>query len=64
MRDQGNNIVLAEHGELGRYSIQFEAPDLLLFCENETNFVRVFGASSGEPYRKDAFHGPACRSLP
>jgi hypothetical protein len=56
LRDHGNNIVLAEHDDLGLHSIQFEAPDLLLFCENETNFVRVFGATSGEPYRKDAFH--------
>jgi hypothetical protein len=56
LRDQGNNIVLAEHDELGRYSIQLEAPDLLLFCENETNFARVFSTSSGEPYRKDAFN--------
>jgi hypothetical protein len=56
LKDQGSGLVLAQHEGLGLYSIQFEAPDRLLFCENETNFVRLFGASSGEPYRKDAFH--------
>jgi hypothetical protein len=56
LKDQGSGVVLAEHDGLGTYSIQFEAPNRLLFCENETNFVRLFGASSGEPYRKDAFH--------
>ena len=56
LKDQGSGVVLAEHDGLGTYSIQFEAPNRLLFCENETNFVRLFGASSGERYRKDAFH--------
>jgi hypothetical protein len=56
LKDRGSGLVIAEHDQLGCYSIQFETPDRLLFCENETNFVRVFGASSGEPYRKDAFH--------
>jgi Mannosylglycerate hydrolase MGH1-like glycoside hydrolase domain len=56
LKDQGKGVVAAEHAALGSYTIQFEAPDRLLFCENETNFVRLFGATSGEPYRKDAFH--------
>jgi hypothetical protein len=56
LQDQGSGLVSAEHEGLGRYSIEFEAPDRLLFCENESNFVRLFGASSGEPYCKDAFH--------
>ncbi len=56
LKDQGNGLMSVRHEALGLYSIQFEAPDRLLFCENETNFVRLFGASSGEPYRKDAFH--------
>jgi Mannosylglycerate hydrolase MGH1-like glycoside hydrolase domain len=56
LKDHGNGLVLAQHEGLGVYSIEFETPDRLLFCENETNFVRLFGASSGDPYRKDAFH--------
>jgi hypothetical protein len=56
LKDHGSGLVLAEHDQLHSPSIQFETPDRLLFCENETNFVRLFGASSGEPYRKDAFH--------
>src|SRR5205085_7285786 len=56
LKTQDGGLVSAQHDALGLYSIEFEAPDRLLFCENESNFVRLFGASSGEPYRKDAFH--------
>src|SRR5205807_10505348 len=56
LKDQGKCVVVAQHAALGSYTIQFDAPDRLLFCENETNFVRLFGATSGERYPKDAFH--------
>src|SRR5260370_10423557 len=56
LKAQDGGLVFAQHDALGLHSLEFEAPDRLLFCENESNFVRLFGASSGEPYRKDAFH--------
>ncbi|HEY7245085.1 MAG TPA: glucosidase [Xanthobacteraceae bacterium] len=55
LKDRGAGLVLAQHDELGTYSIQLEAADRLLFCENESNFVRLFGMK-GHGYFKDAFH--------
>ena len=53
---QGDGLVLAQHDELGAFSIQFEAPDRLLFCENETDFARLFGFGPAQGPFKDAFH--------
>ena len=55
LKDQGRGLVRAQHSQLGNYSIQFEEADRLLFCENETNLPRLFGAQS-QGYFKDAFH--------
>ncbi|HEV8247576.1 MAG TPA: glucosidase, partial [Polyangiaceae bacterium] len=49
----------ASHHELGRFSFQLDpqngdAP--LLFCENETNHARLYGAAPGATFPKDAFH--------
>ena len=56
LRDQGGGLLLAQHEALGTYSIAFEAADRLLFCDNETNFRRLFGVTSAAGYCKDAFH--------
>jgi hypothetical protein len=56
LKDQGAGIVRAEHKDLGVYAIAFETPDRLLFCDNETNFARLFGVSGAQGYCKDAFH--------
>ncbi len=56
LKDQGEGRVAARHDELGIYSIQFEGADRLLFCENETNFARLFGVGPAHGYFKDAFH--------
>ena len=56
LKKQGDGLALAQHAELGDYCIEFEAADRLLFCENETNFPRLFGASSGQGPYKDGFH--------
>jgi hypothetical protein len=56
LRVQTSGILLALHEALGTYSIAFEAADRLLFCENETNFHRLFGVTPAVPYCKDAFH--------
>jgi hypothetical protein len=52
----GENTIAANHWELGEYSLACEKPDSLLFTENETNFERVFGFKSAQPFVKDAFH--------
>jgi hypothetical protein len=56
LKDQGDGWALARHDELGDYCIQFQTADRLLFCDNESNFARLFGVSAGPGYFKDAFH--------
>ena len=56
LKDQGGGRVRAQHDDLGIYTAEFEAPDRLLFCDNESNFARLFGVSGAQGYFKDAFH--------
>jgi hypothetical protein len=56
LKDGGNGLVLAEHDALGVYAIRFEAADRLLFCDNETNFARLFGVSRAQGQFKDGLH--------
>jgi len=49
------STMVAEHLELGTYYLYVEENAELLFCENETNAVRLYGAGS-HGYYKDAFH--------
>ncbi len=46
----------AAHPTLGEFRFDFDTPDEMLFTENETNAVRVFGSGSASGYFKDAFH--------
>jgi hypothetical protein len=48
--------VRASHPELGEWVLQTEAGAELLFCENETNNQRLFGAPNATPYPKDAIN--------
>ncbi len=50
--------LLAEHAGLGAWGLAVGpgpdgAPPRLLFCENETNFARLFGTANTTPYPKD-----------
>ena len=36
--------------------MQYETPQDLLFCDNETNVPKLFGAPDAHGYFKDAFH--------
>jgi hypothetical protein len=49
------SVVVAEHSQLGAYYLYVEGRADLLFCENETNFARLYGAQS-HGYYKDGFH--------
>ena len=48
--------VLAEHEELGQYTLHVEGPADLLFCENESNCERLFGSQGSTPYPKDGIN--------
>jgi hypothetical protein len=46
------DAVIATHEELGVYAAQFERPDDIRFCENETNVERLFAsAPTGRLYK-------------
>ncbi len=41
---------------LGRFRLWLEDAPPLLFTENESNTMRLWGFDSGQPYNKDSFH--------
>ncbi|HXT81734.1 MAG TPA: glucosidase, partial [Acetobacteraceae bacterium] len=53
MSEQRRGEVLGQHDQLGQFSLSFEDADRLAFCENETNFGKVFGAGGPAGYYKD-----------
>jgi Mannosylglycerate hydrolase MGH1-like glycoside hydrolase domain len=48
--------VRAAHPELGEWRLRVDASAELLFCENETNNERLFGAPNARPHPKDAIN--------
>jgi len=49
------NAVICQHAALGRRTLYCEHPDELLFTENETNFLRLYGAN-GAGHVKDGIN--------
>src|SRR6185437_7787221 len=52
----GAGAVRATHAELGTWLLAADDGAELLFCENETNNERLFGAPNASPYVKDAIN--------
>ncbi|MFE4105840.1 MGH1-like glycoside hydrolase domain-containing protein [Almyronema epifaneia] len=59
----GYSTLAAQHPELGIYWLHCQShenwtkpSDRLLFTENETNYLKLFGVENSTPYTKDAFH--------
>ena len=50
------HTVCAKHVQLGSYLLRAEGSPSLLFCENETNWERLFSFKNPSPYCKDGFH--------
>jgi hypothetical protein len=48
-------VLKTKHRSLPPYSLCCDAPDELLFTENDTNAERIFGKPNAQPYVKDAF---------
>jgi hypothetical protein len=46
-------VVRAEHHELGTYYLYAQKQAALLFCDNETNMPRIFGAEAATRFPKD-----------
>ncbi len=47
----GERALTADHPTLGRHTITFDAGGELVFCENETNARRHWGAAGAGPYK-------------
>jgi hypothetical protein len=56
MSEQSPGLIGASHDALGRFTVAFEAPDRLAFCDNETNFPKVFGIAGPPGYYKDGIN--------
>ncbi len=58
--DASNSALIAHHATLDDFRIDFETlganPPELLFTDNETNLVRLYGAADNGRHTKDAFH--------
>ncbi|HZE05858.1 MAG TPA: hypothetical protein VE127_11570, partial [Solirubrobacteraceae bacterium] len=52
----GTRAAHAVHAELGEWIFSADASAPLLFCENETNNLRLFGAPNATPYVKDGIN--------
>ena len=52
----GGAVVAAQESRYGERWLLAEGAPEMLFTENETNFQRVFGYSTGNKYVKDSFH--------
>ena len=50
------NAIYAAHNSLGNYYFAFDSDAKVLFTENETNALRLWGAPNPTPFVKDAFH--------
>jgi mannosylglycerate hydrolase MGH1-like protein len=54
--ESGIDIIQADHHALGRYILCCEAPEKLLFTENESNLSRLWGVANHSPHVKDAIN--------
>jgi hypothetical protein len=52
----GASVIMAEHPELGRRYLHFDAATTVLFTNNETNIDRLFGMPNLTPYVKDGIN--------
>jgi hypothetical protein len=51
----GDDVVLT-HEKLGVYAIQFDKPDEIKFCENQTNVEKLYGCEKTGHLYKDGLH--------
>ena len=51
-----NNEIRFSHHDHGTYNLYFDQHPELLFCENETNYKRVFGEDNGNHFFKDGIN--------
>ena len=52
----GTDTIVINEQTLGEFKLWLEGAPPLLFTENETNTLRLWGWQGAQPYTKDAFH--------
>lgn len=53
---KNSNFVHVEHKDLGSYNFYFDGKPEVMFCENETNHVRIYGHKKNPGYVKDGIN--------
>ena len=62
---RSRGVIIEEgHGYLGDRVLAGSGDPLVLFCENETNDARIFGAVESVPYPKDGIHDRIVHGTP
>jgi hypothetical protein len=56
LEDDSHGVVDIFHHGLGQFWLKAEGDPKLLFCENESNTVRLYGYNDGKPYCKDGIN--------
>ncbi|HEX5690249.1 MAG TPA: hypothetical protein VFX76_09620, partial [Roseiflexaceae bacterium] len=56
LRRADSSTVVAEHAQLGRYTLACDGAPQLLFTENETNIQRLYGVPNASAYVKDGIN--------
>jgi hypothetical protein len=51
-----NTLIDVSHKLLGKYKLYVEAADEFLFCDNETNFKRLYNIPNHSPFCKDGIN--------
>jgi hypothetical protein len=54
--DSKTNTIEIENSEIGNYELICEAADELLFCENETNYKRLYNGENKSNFAKDGIN--------
>jgi hypothetical protein len=62
-KDSLLSVVETVEQHLGRFWLHIEGAEELLFTENESNAVRLWGSPNGGPHVKDGFHDAVVRGL-
>lgn len=56
MNGMANRIIEVNHRKHGKYNLYLDKTDELLFCENETNFKKLYGTANSTAYPKDGIN--------
>lgn len=56
MNGMANRIIEVNHRKHGKYNLYLDKTDELLFCENETNFKKLYGTPNNTAYPKDGIN--------